>query len=329
LEFALWQTAINNYSLAYPAPPASFYNFSLDTTVAGLDGAYSIPRIDSSANITVPLQAIGAQCKSSSAVGFAEVDGVTSTYKSFTRTDTPPVLNIFACPYRLALSIPQTLFPSENPDVLSNQADWPENLFTSAEAPPTYLGPESDDAQDWLTLRGTLLQASELRRSLLRAYASSAAQLMYNGGQGYAFANAKAGNTFQIPDAIGPGASYTFQNPNATAFEPGKVLSVGPVPPAVPAIFLAIWAVGTCILALVYGFGKRWADTLDSFSLFRFGADLSDQVKDNPAFGKADAEDCEELEKLPGLVGDSKPYFHPGHITLVRGEEALKNKLYL
>ena len=73
------------------------------------------------------------------------------------------------------------------------------------------------------------------------------------------------------------------------------------MPPVLPAILLAIWATGTCTLALVYGFDKRWADSLDSFSLFRFGADLSDQVKDNPAFGTVDAEDCEELEKLPRI----------------------------
>lgn len=112
LEFALWQYVVAKYSLAEPdGPPASFYNFSLDTTVAGLNGTYSMPVIDSLSNMTVPMQAIGAQCKSSSAVGFAEVVGSTSTYKSFTRADTMLVVNIDACPNRLALSIPQTLFP--------------------------------------------------------------------------------------------------------------------------------------------------------------------------------------------------------------------------
>lgn len=186
----------------------------------------------------------------------------------------------------------------------------------------------SGDSEVSLTLRGTLLQASKLRRAILRAYAACAVQLIYNGGPSYTFANPGA-DTFQTPEITVLGTNYAFQNPNATAFEPGKVLTLGPVPPAVPAVFLVIWAIGPCVLTLVYAFDKRWADTLDSFSLFHFGADLSDQVRDNPAFGKADMEDCEEMEKLPGLVDDSEPYFDPGHIFLVRGEEAVKRKLYL
>ncbi len=73
-------------------------------------------------------------------------------------------------------------------------------------------------------------------------------------------------------------------------------------------MLLALWALGSCFLALRYEFDRRWAETLDSFSLFQFGADLGDKVRDNLAFGMLDVEECEELKRLPGLIGDSRPF---------------------
>jgi hypothetical protein len=94
------------------------------------------------------------------------------------------------------------------------------------------------------------------------------------------------------------------------------------------AMLMVIWCLGSCYLTFRYGFSRRWAGTLDSFSLFLFGADLADKVKDNPAFGK-DAEECKELKTLPGLIGDSRPYFQPGYVTIVPSAEARKGKYYL
>jgi hypothetical protein len=173
----------------------------------------------------------------------------------------------------------------------------------------------SEDLVVPVMVRPSLLQASELRRSLLRAYGTVAVQLMYNGGQGYSFARS--------------GQQYKFKNPNATAFVSGKVLGRGPVPPVLPGILLALWALGSCSLSFYYGFRRRWAETLDSYSLFQFGGDLSDQVKKEPHTGVKDFKDHDELRKLPGLIGDSKPRFTPGHITLVQEAEALKTKKYV
>jgi len=307
LELAFWQHATNNEGLIDPPLPPSFYNFSIDTMVASLNGAYSVPSTERRSNSTIPMTAIGVQCKSSSALGSAEIDGITSTYKNFEKSDTPIVLNVFACPPRLSLAVPQLIF--------NNQDTWPENFFTSAEAPPTFLTSESGDNVVYVTVRPTLLQASELRRSLLRAYGTAAVQLMYDGGQGYSFANT--------------GQRYRIENTNATAFEAAKVLGQGPVPPAIPGVLLALWALGSCLLSLLYGFNRRWADTLGGYSLFRFGGDLSDKVKDNPGFGVQDFKECDELKRLPGLIGDSRPRFHPGHITLVQTNKALKRKKHL
>jgi hypothetical protein len=138
---------------------------------------------------------------------------------------------------------------------------------------------------------------------------------MYNGGQGYSFAHT--------------GQQYRFKNTNATCFASAQVLGPGPIPPIIPAVLLTIWALGSCYLSLRYGFSLRWAETLDSSSLFQFGGDLSDQVKAKPGVGVKDFKDRDELRKLPGLIGDSRPRFNPGHITLVHAGEALKTKKYI
>lgn len=198
LELAFWQHATSNEGLIYPPLPPSFYNFGIDTSVVGLNGAYSVPgETDDS---VIPMDAIGIQCKSSSALGTAEIDGTTSTYKNFEKSDTPTVLNFYACPPRLSLAVPQLIFLGE-----PETSIWPEDFFNSAEAPPSLLTSGSDDGVVFVTVRPTLLQASELRRSLLRAYGTAAVQLMYNGGQGYSFARS--------------GQQYRFNNTNATAFE--------------------------------------------------------------------------------------------------------------
>jgi hypothetical protein len=308
LELAFWQHATSNQGIIYPPLPPSFYNFSMDASVIGLNGAYSA--LNGTGNSLIPMNAIGVQCKSSSALGTAEIDGTSSTYKNFEKSDTPIVLNFFACPPRLSLAVPQLIFLGQ-----SESSTWSEDFFTSAEAPPTLLTSMSGDNVVYVTVRPTLLQASELRRSLLRAYGTIAAQLMYNGGQGYSFARS--------------GHQYRFNNTNATAFVSAQVLSRGLVPPVIPGVLLVLWALGTCFLSLFYGFNRRWAETLDSYSLFQFGGDLSDQVKEIPYLRMKDFKDHDELRKLPGLIGDSKPHLIPGHITLVPTAEALTTKKYV
>jgi hypothetical protein len=102
-----------------------------------------------------------------------------------------------------------------------------------------------------------------------------------------------------------------------------------PRPASTSGYSLALWALGSCSLSFYYGFKRRWAETLDSYSLFQFGGDLSDQVKKEPHTGVKDFKDHDELRKLPGLIGDSKPRFTPRHITFVQEAEALKTKKYV
>jgi hypothetical protein len=315
LEVALWQYITDHNALIDPPLPADFFNFTIDTLVAGLDGAYSLPNA-TAPNSSVPLSAIGVQCRSSSALGFADIDGTTSTYQNFEKGDTQIVSGKYACPLRVSQMVPGLVFQGSFNGFAdqSKQTSWADDFFTSAEAQQAFLTNESGDLVVWLTVRPTLLQASDLRRSLLRAYGSAAVQLMYNGGQGYSFA--------QIGDR------YRFANPNATAFIANRVLIPGPLPAVVPAVLFVLWCIGCASLSIAYGFDLRWADTLDSYSLFRFGADMGAKVQEKQAFAVPDADECEELQRLPGLIGDSKPYFNPGHVTLVEETEARKKKYY-
>lgn len=92
-----------------------------------------------------------------------------------------------------------------------------------------------------------------------------------------------------------------------------------------------IWTLGCVVLSLVYGFRRRWAETLDGFNLLQFGADFSNEIREAVAEARAGAEleDCKGLRLLPGLVGDTRVGEEVGHIGLVaRGNEARRDKRY-
>jgi hypothetical protein len=96
---------------------------------------------------------------------------------------------------------------------------------------------------------------------------------------------------------------------------------------------MVVWAIGTIILAVMYGFRRRWSTTLDGYSMFRFGADLAEKVRDRPEFGVNMAyEECYVLKEIPGLIGDVNVNYDPGHISLVQNEKintAAKKKFYM
>jgi hypothetical protein len=315
LEIALWQTATDKNGLVYPPLDPSKYNLTLDTgTIKGLSGAYKVPSyFEKSGNA---MEAIGVQCKSSSAVGMARVDAITSRYSDFEPSDTPITQNIYQCVPRLGRAVPNFIF---NGDVTTKT--WSEDFFTAADAPRSIFSSMSDDSVVFVVVRPTLLQAEELRKALSRAYSSTAVQLMYDGPQGFKLGQSQYDGT-------------SFRNGNVTGYRLAYVLVPGVVPPVLPCTLLAIWALISCYLSIRYGFLRRWTDTLDSVSMFQFGGDLADEVKtrDLQGYSFKDIRDAEQLTKLPGLVGDMRPAFSPGHITLVNRvfmNEARRTKKYV
>lgn len=312
LELAIWQTATEDSLLATHLD-STVYNFTIDSKISGLHGAHTVHSEDGKS--TIPMEAIGVQCISASAVGTAEVNGITSQYNDFRPSDTQLPEN-YPCVPRLESVVPRILFVG---GAMGNS--WSEDFFASAEAPRLHIRPMSEDSGRLVGIRPTLLQATQLRDALVKAYGIAAVQLMYDGAQGY---------PLQHYDDHGA----VYENENVTGYRREQVLVPGPVPPAIPAILLFLWALISCILSVKYGFSRRWADTLDSFSMFQFGGDLSGyfKVKEMPAYSFKDFRDHEQLARLPGLVGDVRPSFTPGHITLVhrnRVNQARKTKRYV
>ncbi|KAK2746128.1 hypothetical protein FQN55_005757 [Onygenales sp. PD_40] len=174
------------------------------------------------------------------------------------------------------------------------------DLFTASNSPsPVTVGGD--------TYYFNFLQARQLLEAVSLAHAVDALQLMYDGV-----------TTF--------GAAWDHLN--TTSSRPSKILDTGVLLPIIPAIPLIIWALGSAILGAMYGFRRRWAETLDGYCLFRFGADFSKQISDNPDFsGIEPFYKSRGLKRLPGLIGDSRPKMDIGHISLVnRGGEVNKMK---
>ncbi|EON97701.1 hypothetical protein UCRPA7_7042 [Phaeoacremonium minimum UCRPA7] len=316
-EVLLWQILFNS-SYSEKAPD---YNFTVDHNITDLYGAYDyrdfnyiIAKNDTRFS-GQPMTAVGARCTSSSSVGTADIDGAHSTYSNFVRTDTPINVQINRCANRFgAEAIASIVTPGTGTE------EWLSKFFTSAAAPPTFYAaftddPTSIDAGTGTPLQLSYLQAEQLRRSLLGAHAGYATQLMYNGGQGFTALD---------------GSHVIFNNPNVTEYVAGTVLKLGTIPASVPASLFFAWAFVGPILGIIYGFRRRWSATLDGYSLFRLGADLPDDVKERMAMytNTGEREECFELNRLPGLVGDTKPGQWLGHIGLVEGSVAAKDKKY-
>jgi hypothetical protein len=322
-EIALWQQ-IFNPSYGDATPPK--YNFSIDHNITDLYGAYdyrdfryNLPANRTGALPGLPMTAIGVQCKASSSVGTAHVDGVRSAYSNFVRTDTPPSVQRARCAGRFGAETP-SVFVQGSLTKTAIERDWLSNLFTSTAAPPLFYAsytddPDSVDAGTGYMVRLNYLQASQLRQSMLRAYAAYAVQLMYNGGQG-----------FTAED----GSHVSVFNPNITSFVAGTVIKRGVMPVGPPLALFFLWALISTTLCAIYGFRKRWSAILDGHTLFRLGVNLEENERQaiQRYSSAAEIEDCHALNDVPALVGDLEPSNGTGKIGLVKTNVAAKDKLY-
>jgi hypothetical protein len=298
-------------------------NLSVDHNITDYYGTYVTQRppdfskVDSIIDETpIRMTAIGVQCNASSNVGRADINGVKSSFSNFQRTDTPMPKIWNRCAPRFRSLVPNDMLSSFGTGINRIQA-----LFQASPAPPPYYGTfdgtdKSNSTQKYrVFLQPGYLQAEELRQSLLRAYAAFAIQLMYNGGRAVTTLN---------------GSQITFTNPNATEFTYGTVIKPGVMPAIVPLSFFCLWALITSTLSLVYGFRRRWAETLDGHTMFRLGAEIAAQQRKEllKTSNIIRDEDDAVLEDIPALVGDTKPEFRPGRIGLVKDAKADKKKRY-
>ncbi|KAE9367502.1 hypothetical protein N431DRAFT_292207, partial [Stipitochalara longipes BDJ] len=228
------------------------------------------------------MQAIGARCTSSSVAGNAKINGLSGTFTDFVREDPPSVPDEFIMP-RFSFGAPfifiqpvengsefdwvyfgdtypfgdwpplnttEPLDPKfKNPinyTTIQVKWDWLEPLFDSANVPFSIAG--SGSLGDNVYSR--LMEASDLKTAILFAYQHYAVQLMYNGQEAIvnAWPNTK----------LNPAVPWTL------------LTSGGGVPPLLVLILMVIWAVGCSILGIWFGFRKRWGETFDYYSMYRY-----------------------------------------------------------
>ncbi|ETN46980.1 uncharacterized protein HMPREF1541_01170 [Cyphellophora europaea CBS 101466] len=77
-------------------------------------------------------------------------------------------------------------------------------------------------------------------------------------------------------------------------------LKPGPMPWKPVLAILALWTAITISLSIWTLTTKRWAPTMSGFELFRFGGQFADEIN---GFDSGRFEACDELRKIPGLVG--------------------------
>ncbi|KAL5042457.1 hypothetical protein BDW71DRAFT_190104 [Aspergillus fruticulosus] len=335
LEYVIWQARLDsddsfNKTVSPTIPgmghPILFQDGDYrlnDTFLEGPDGnstalrdlvsiEYNDPPFDhaylSRAAISGLAAATGIRCRMASQFGFATLHPDSYAFSNFRRhlPARPEKSNIIYETFG-SLGI-DWLLPSPEQDELLQSI-----LESTKPAPPP--GPDSN----FFTISLGYFQASQLRTSVLCAWAVEALRSMYDGLD--PFENTES----------------THLAENLTVSRHGKILGPGAVPPHIPATLFSIWAIGCIILALRYGFQRRWAETLDGYSFLRFGVDISrDELRNSG--GVPDRLVCssnrnlyehDELLDIPGLIGDSRVHMKVGHIGLVKeGCYARRDKLY-
>lgn len=212
---------------------------------------------------------IGVRCRVVSTLGTAELNPAKSTFHSFKQTPSPP----------FNASIMESETPRLGNIAAKTMIARYLQIFKSVNAPPPITVSNSYQYQSYI-------QPQSLQKSIMLAYATDALQLMYDGTYGFEGAR---------------------NDTNLKSSRPGKILTVGKVPPAIPAVIFAIWAFGCVLLGVWFGFRRRWSDSLDGFSFFQFGVELANEVKDKPDFLSAkEFRQSETLWSLPGSLKDMR-----------------------
>lgn len=331
MEVALWQNPIELVEYQCPRLSRQLSNW-LGVVVDGMEKEFRLS--DVSAILTGQtdqspkrLSAIGVQCKSTFRTGTATIDGLSGTYASFTHEPADSLVS--ATPVPAPTAIPR-IFRSEissainlldmyktqalqsiiddlpvdwtsgsNMDLnpvayVASNVSWLTNIYKSADAySRTALYCDDDDptsTSTWQQLQ--LINSVQLRESLIRAYKAYAIEMT------------------QLSTA--PYSSSTLKPVNPT-----PIISRGRIPPLAVVVLLAVWALGSSTLGLMFGLRPRWSETLDGFSMFRFGSDHPGVSINEAAFVRHYS-DCQRLRSLPGMVGVSQ---RTGHVTLVRRHE--------
>ncbi|KAL5345940.1 hypothetical protein ACLOAV_008970 [Pseudogymnoascus australis] len=214
---------------------------------------------------------IGVRCVSSSDIGTAELDGVTSTFHDFQRSS-PNGSSTLG--FKGALRF-----------------GWTANNTLGADPSQHYISgglPGLKPGKFETVLRyESFIDTDSLLRSINLAHALDASNLMYD---------------------ITSGFKEEWTATGLTSSREGKILSIASLIPGsevgyfVLALF-CLWAALSAGLGLWYGFQRRPADKLDGYTMLRKGADMAGELKENDEFmsGKP-YHDGSTLAALPGNI---------------------------
>ena len=121
---------------------------------------------------------------------------------------------------------------------------------------------------------------------------------------------------FQATNVSASRDELAWTHESLAVAEKALILGEGVLPPVVVAALLILWAAICLSLALCYSFRRRWAETMDGFSVICFGADADRYGVYDPMDNPRKMERCSWIKRLPGMVGDARPGQVPGYITL-------------
>lgn len=361
LEAALWQYPI---TMAEKCPPLEkLVSNDLGVSMPDFQKTFTLNELttellgEEADKDPKQLEAIGFQCRSSFRTGTATIDGRSGTYSSFTLQEADPIFS--ATPVPLPTALPR-IFRSEvsaalnllefnsvqafdeaidnlnldltdfgmgslNPMAyIASNASWLQNIYKAVDAyyaQPLYC---DDDGNVNVTLTSTwqqlqLINSTQFLTSFIRAQKAYALEMTRP--------TAREGRE----------STETSWKGALNIISPTLIIAPGDLPPQVVVALLVVWALGCSFLGVTFGLRQRWSETLDGFSMFRFGSDnphfnARNGIRGGGGGGTARRyTDCPGLKELPGLIGDARPDRDVGYITLVedwRGV-ASRGKKYL
>lgn len=300
IELALWQVMDRESASLWPG-----VSLNLGRTISDLFDTTG------ESNLTTrgfPVPAIGVSCFCASAIGEADVDGFTHTFSNFKHDKGTVVIDEETRRKEVPLTLANVAYRTPGSSIINEEGNWVERLFASVHADGVIgLVDNRNITRDDMVVLPRLLTSEDLRRSMIQLFGSYTQQLIYRGYQTAAAKGDTSGET-----------NLAWTHPSLFAAEETSVLGRGILNPLVAVSLLFLWAAVCLFLALCYGFQRRWAETVDGFSVIRFGTDavgsgLYDFATDPITREMAHAP---WLGKMPGMVGDLRPGYDPGYIGL-------------
>ncbi|KAJ3954529.1 hypothetical protein N0V92_008972 [Colletotrichum tropicale] len=288
LEFAFWQARrpaqygepdsfVNETLPSVRAMPSPFKRASNQSWVVDedfLQRTYlanlrtNLSEIMQGNNMIYAADPIGVRCRSRSMLGTAKLNAASMTFEDFAVSDPTPwnkTDSMAEEPVRRLGYYAQSTVRNAAVDA----------IFMSTNA-------RSGESRENTIRYNRFVSPDELKRSLLLAYGLESLELMYDGKYGF---------------------EGSWEEPSMEAAAEGKVLWGGELTPWISVVTIGLWAFGSLVLSVVYGFRKRSSDSLNGFSFFRFGVYSADSLRDCSRLHQAkEPDELEELERMWGTL---------------------------